>query len=81
MVRATRSLDKHMTTSVTTGLQGTRVPQTTLQSLLFRRHFLKTTSRGPIVIQLRASPIVISIFSSIYRGDSILEGLCSNDHL
>ena len=52
MVRATRSLDKHMTTSVTTGLQGTRVPQTTLQNLLSRRNFLIATSRGTMVIQL-----------------------------
>jgi len=41
MVRDTGSLGSHKATSVATGLQGTRVPPTTLQSLLSRRPFLK----------------------------------------
>jgi len=41
---------------VATGLQGTSVPPTTLQSLLSRRHFLRATSRGLMVIQLTKPP-------------------------
>jgi len=56
MVRAIGSLGSHMATLVATGLQGTSVPPTTLQSLLSRRHFLRATSRGLMVIQLTKPP-------------------------
>ena len=39
-----------------TGLQETRVPPTTLESLLSRRPFLKATFRGTMVIQLTKPP-------------------------
>jgi len=60
MVRDTRSLGSHKATSVATGLQGTRVPPTKLQSLLSRRPFLKATFRGPMVIQLTNPPSTLS---------------------
>jgi len=56
MVRATTSLGSHKATSLTIGLQGTRVPPTTLQSMLIRRPFLRTPFRGPMVIQPTKPP-------------------------
>ncbi|KAG7603809.1 hypothetical protein ISN45_At05g027770 [Arabidopsis thaliana x Arabidopsis arenosa] len=56
MIRDTGSLGKHRATSVATGLQGTRVPPTTLQILLSRRPFLKEAFTGPMVIQLTKPP-------------------------
>jgi len=55
--RDTGSLGSHMATSVATGLQGTRVPPTTLQSLLSRRLFLRAAFRGTMVIQLTKPPL------------------------
>jgi len=60
-VKATGSLGSHKAISVATGLQGTRVPPTTLQSLLSRRLFLRVTFIGPMVIQLTKPPSTLGI--------------------